>query len=335
LPGQGGLGSVGFGAERANLESLVGQTAMLDGAAEAAAVNGTAPATTATQWRAGLSGRFQSTLAAAGAEGGTGLGNALNSALRGVGKDEKKCVATDLGAGSATGAAALAAPLLERRDMSLSGAMLGVRGNGLDPSMAVSSPEMAGATEWAASGDARSSRQSSDSAESGASQLGHLGVGEAGQELSGTDAAFSLEAATADATQAAIEDQLAEQVAFWVNQKTQNAEITLDRDGQPVEVTVSLTGNEAHVTFRSDQEHTRDMLDASVAQLRDLLQSEGLQLSGVTVGTSGEQGSRDGGGPHEDGRRQGARQATVHAAGPAGNGGRSMQVTDRSVDVFV
>lgn len=48
------------------------------------------------------------------------------------------------------------------------------------------------------------------------------------------------------------EDRVAEQVAYWVNQKTQNAELTLQRDGHPVEVSVSLSGNEAHVSFRGD-----------------------------------------------------------------------------------
>lgn len=73
-------------------------------------------------------------------------------------------------------------------------------------------------------------------------------------------------AGVADPSQIPMEDQIAEQVAYWVHQKTQNAELTIDRDGQPVEVSVSLTGNEAHVAFRSDQSQTRDMLDTSVAQ---------------------------------------------------------------------
>ncbi|PJI96004.1 flagellar hook-length control protein FliK [Acidovorax sp. 69] len=95
----------------------------------------------------------------------------------------------------------------------------------------------------------------------------------------------------ADSNPMGAEEQVADQVAYWVNQKTQNAEMTLDRDGQPVEVSVSLSGNEAHVSFRSDQPQTRELLDQSMAQLRDLLRGEGLVLSGMSVGTSARDGS--------------------------------------------
>lgn len=147
----------------------------------------------------------------------------------------------------------------------------------------------------------------------------------------------SLDGATvfADPAQAGVEEQVAEQVAYWVNQKTQNAELTLNRDGQPVEVSVSLSGNEAHVTFRSDQPQTRELLDRSMAQLSELLRSEGLVLSGMSVGTSAGQRD-DSGGAERQGQRDGARQAKVVAAAPTGTasllrGG----APDRAVDVFV
>ncbi|MBV7544136.1 flagellar hook-length control protein FliK [Acidovorax sp. sic0104] len=137
-----------------------------------------------------------------------------------------------------------------------------------------------------------------------------------------------------DPAQLAAEEQIADQVSYWVHQKTQNAELTLDRDGQPVEVSVTLTGNEAHVSFRSDQAHTRDMLDRSMAQLSELLRSEGLVLSGMSVGTSAGQG----GGPGDQQRqRDGSRQAQVVSSAPAGS--TSLQRTgaspDRAVDIFV
>jgi flagellar hook-length control protein FliK len=147
----------------------------------------------------------------------------------------------------------------------------------------------------------------------------------------------SLDGATvfADPAQAGVEEQVAEQVAYWVNQKTQNAELTLNRDGQPVEVSVSLSGNEAHVTFRSDQPQTRELLDRSMAQLSELLRSEGLVLSGMSVGTSAGQRDDAGGAERQD-KRDGARQAKVVAAAPTGTasllrGG----APDRAVDVFV
>lgn len=140
----------------------------------------------------------------------------------------------------------------------------------------------------------------------------------------------------ADPAQAAREDQVAEQVSYWINQKTQNAELTLQRDGQPVEVSVTLTGNEAHVAFRSDQSQTRELLDRSMAQLSELLRSEGLVLSGMSVGTSSGRGDDASGAERQGQSRQGARQAQVVAAGPVGSGPLSRGgAPDRAVDVFV
>ena len=177
----------------------------------------------------------------------------------------------------------------------------------------------------ATSGDA-GGRPSADAA------WGSSGTVPAGPETAGLEGA----AVFADPTLAGAEEQIADQVAYWVNQKTQNAEMTLDRDGQPVQVTVSLSGSEAHVTFRSDQAQTRELLDSSMAQLRDLLHNEGLVLAGTTVGTT----ARDGASPNDSGQRQGRggeRRAQVVASVPSAavtarhNGGAS----DRAVDIFV
>lgn len=157
-------------------------------------------------------------------------------------------------------------------------------------------------------------------------------MGSAPHEASGVEGAPVF----ADAPQPGAEEHVTDQVAYWVNQKTQNAELTLDRDGQPVEVSVSLSGNEAHVTFRSDQSETRELLDRSMAQLSELLRSEGLVLSGTTVGTS----ARDGAGAGGDGQprqREGARQAQVVSTVPAGDVAvqRTGGTTERTVDIFV
>ncbi|HEY4665328.1 MAG TPA: flagellar hook-length control protein FliK [Comamonas sp.] len=86
------------------------------------------------------------------------------------------------------------------------------------------------------------------------------------------DAAFESQA------EAPVED-----MRFWLQGRQQRAEVVMDKDGQPVRVQVALRGNEAHVTFHADQAQTREMLDASVAQLRDMLQQQGLELAGVSV----------------------------------------------------
>jgi len=130
-----------------------------------------------------------------------------------------------------------------------------------------------------------------------------------------------------------LADQLAEQVTYWVQQKTQNAELTLDQGGRPVEVKVALTGEQAHVSLRSDQLEARQLLDAGRDQLQDMLQRQGLQLVGMTVGSGSGDGARQGG--REPGR-QGAQRANVQAAASVGAPAqRGQGVGERSVDIFV
>lgn len=132
------------------------------------------------------------------------------------------------------------------------------------------------------------------------------------------------------------EDAVAEQVSYWVSQNIQNAELTVDHDGHPVEVMVSLNGNEAHVSFRSDQDETRALLDASTAQLRDLLESQGLTLSGMTVGHSASQSNRDNNGSQRDNPRGARQTTTVQASTPVDGTRRSSGlISDKAVDVFV
>ena len=187
------------------------------------------------------------------------------------------------------------------------------------------------------------SPQAAESPAGGRSHGSGEGAGTAGawsEGVSGSSpsdaGSFTDATALADPNALGAEEQVAEQVAYWVNQKTQNAELTLQRDGHPVEVSVSLSGNEAHVSFRSDQQQTRELLDQSMAQLSDLLRSEGLVLSGMSVGTS----ARDSAGGGEAGQqrpREGARQAQVVSAVPAGAASlaRGGGTLDRAVDVFV
>lgn len=86
-----------------------------------------------------------------------------------------------------------------------------------------------------------------------------------------------------DAQSEAFTEKLAENMRFWLQGRQQRAEVTLDRNGQSVRVQVLLDGNEAHVTFHSDQAQTRDLLDAGLSQLRDMLAQQGVELAGVSV----------------------------------------------------
>lgn len=140
--------------------------------------------------------------------------------------------------------------------------------------------------------------------------------------------------AVADPAMGGAEDAVAEQVAYWVHQNIQNARMTVKHDGQPVEVSVSLTGNEAHVAFGSDEVQTRELLDGSVAQLRDMLRQEGLVLSGVTVGESGRRQGDEG--ASSGNPKNAPRQAQVVVpAVDVQAAGRARVQGDRAVDIFV
>ena len=168
------------------------------------------------------------------------------------------------------------------------------------------------------------------------SDLGSTGAGNEGAQ-DGAQIEVPLpagEAASFDAMAPfAAEDALAEQVAYWVNQKVQSAEMTVSRDGQPVEVSVTLSGNEAQVAFRSDQEQTRQLLDASMAQLSEMLRGQGLVLSGASVGTSARDG-RSSGEPSQ-GRTPKAGQTTVVAAEGISVRANHIQTGRGAIDVFV
>lgn len=143
---------------------------------------------------------------------------------------------------------------------------------------------------------------------------------------------------TAQGATMAPDVQVAEQVSYWVSQNVQNAELKLDGLGQtPVEVSIHLQGNEAQISFRSDEAATRGILESAGAHLKDILQKEGLVLTGVSVGTSGSGDNSNGGRQARQNVRQGMVAATRVAA--ADNGPRLRTVTEakagRSVDLFV
>jgi flagellar hook-length control protein FliK len=138
---------------------------------------------------------------------------------------------------------------------------------------------------------------------------------------------------SADGAQA-LDSYVAEQVSYWIANDVQKAEMKLDGLGKdPVEVSIRMHGNEAHVTFRSDELQTRDALAGAGAHLKDLLAQQGLSLTGVSVGTSnqGEQGRKDKGAAR-DGRQVGVVTVPVNAAGSAAG---SRLGVGRALDLFV
>jgi flagellar hook-length control protein FliK len=94
-----------------------------------------------------------------------------------------------------------------------------------------------------------------------------------------------------------LEMQVAQQVSYWVSRHVQNAEMTLSGfEGMPVDVSITLQGNQAQVDFRTDQLDIRAVLQGSESHLKDSLAKEGLVLAGLSVGVStsgGQQASQD------------------------------------------
>ncbi|MGD9773968.1 flagellar hook-length control protein FliK [Diaphorobacter sp.] len=320
---------MGLGLVRPGQDTLVGQTAQLDAGGHSQEPGRPAGRfAAAPAGRGGLPRGLASALDAVGAPSAAlGVGGGKLAAEAGL--ERAAAATTQVTQGLVMGPVMVQATgLAGRRDGGSAAAQPAAElaGEPAAPAAGVAAVGAAGAMAGAAlGGDAWAAPRGGDAA---------AGQGLEPQSPSVADAAEAMPDA-AQAGMASTEDQLAEQVAYWVHQKTQNAELTLDQGGQPVEVKVTLTGDEAHVTFRSDQAEARQLLDTGAAELRAMLQREGLQLAGVTVGMSGGGGDPSRQGGRDDGRR-GARQASVQAATPAGQGAHARGgVGERSVDIFV
>lgn len=143
-----------------------------------------------------------------------------------------------------------------------------------------------------------------------------------------------IDAASAGAAgaQGGLAERMVEQVSWWLSQRTQGAEMTLDvPGGAPVSVSIQVQGNEAQVAFRSDQVEARQLLANAMPQLKEMLGAEGLVLSGSSVGTSAG-GAHDGeAAPEAPARRRGMHaEALPVAAGPV-----RRPVPGRALDLYV
>lgn len=160
----------------------------------------------------------------------------------------------------------------------------------------------------------------------------------AAASVGSADTGFSLAAPTEAAAPAEV--QVAEQVQYWISNDVQKAEMKLDGLGEnPVEVSIRMQGNEAHVAFRSDESATRGILQGAEGHLRDMLQKEGLLLGGVHVGGAGAQAQGNASGQAGSDRRprEGVRTARIAPAGldPLHVPRQPATTSNRAVDLFV
>lgn len=144
----------------------------------------------------------------------------------------------------------------------------------------------------------------------------------------GADGVVSPQSATT------VESFVAEQVTYWIGQDVQTAELKLDGLGaDPVEVSISMQGKEAHVAFRTDEVQARDALENATAHLKELLDRQGVVLSGVSVGTSH---SGDASGQGRQSRPDGRRGVVSTREPVAVEAHRPSRVANgRTVDLFV
>jgi flagellar hook-length control protein FliK len=124
-------------------------------------------------------------------------------------------------------------------------------------------------------------------------RFGSVGDGVYGQPMATanpTDALFQVPSTSAAAASTAV----AETVSYWASQGVQSASLQLDGFGdEPVEVRISVNGDMAQVDFRTNQPEVRQAIEGAASQLKDMLSSQGMQLAGLSIGTSGRGGSQD------------------------------------------
>lgn len=311
-------------------DSLVAQTASIDKAADLTQAVDNPPGQAGGVPGKGTAARWMGWNAAMAAPG---TAAAQAAPAHGAMAQDKKAGTDLLAAAAPAGTAAVALSGTERRDMLPSAGTERLAAMPGDPAAAVLAAGLQDAAP--ASSEGRQGAREGGAGE-GSAQPAHASAGGTEQVFEPGALAPDGSGVAADATQQAADEQMAEQVAFWIDQNNQSAEMTLDRDGQPVQVRVSVSGNEAHVVFRSDQVQTREALDASMAQLRDLLQSQGLVLAGATVDSSAS-----GGGQREPGQRQGGQPGRAQVAVPGMEGSvggaraAAQQQGRPGLDVFV
>jgi len=151
----------------------------------------------------------------------------------------------------------------------------------------LAAPELVGASALAGLADGSLRAQERAGVKPGSGRFGgglEGGFGASSLVNARADAPYQIEAASAAVPDTAV----AETVSYWVTHGVQSAELTLDGLGsEPVEVSISLNGDQAQIDFRTNQPDVRVVLEAATAELRELLSGEGLQLAGVSVGSSG------------------------------------------------
>ena len=95
-------------------------------------------------------------------------------------------------------------------------------------------------------------------------------------------------------------DEMGQKIVWLTGRAIQSAEIHLNpADLGPIEVQIKVQNEQAAVTFHAQNSTVRDMLESNVNRLREMMESNGVDLTEVSVGSEGSgshNSARDGDG---------------------------------------
>lgn len=326
-----------------DLGSLVGQTALLDDRADAALQNGSFVLAQQAAGRASPAGWGGQPHVAAGQAVATvaaGVQSALPWVAEGGAAAAVVKVATEAAGLVEDGLQAVAD--LVQPDTPASEGRVNLQGAWkLEDPQAIPSPTLqriiGQVEQWAAAGAGLQPKATERAEGSKSAQDAVAGMSAAqGSGTRLTENAVRETQQAQDAQWEAQADVPVEDMRFWLQGKQQRAEVVLDQDGQNVRVQVSVRGNEAHVTFQADQQHTRAVLDNSLAQLREMLEQQGVALAGVSVQAQTSDGQQAGAGAQERGNAWAPQGAARHAqvAVPDAGGSGAQRPRSQGLDVY-
>jgi len=134
---------------------------------------------------------------------------------------------------------------------------------------------------------------------------------EAAQAAAGASEQLSAQVGTGD-----WEDQVGQKVVYMIGNEEQTASLTLNPpDLGPMQVVLSVSNDQASVTFSSNHEEVRQALEDALPRLREMMSESGIALGNASV-NAGSQDSRQ---AQQDASPRGGRQA--RNAGPDGVAG--------------
>ena len=128
----------------------------------------------------------------------------------------------------------------------------------------------------------------------------------------------AVQAAAAEGLSARVgteawENQVGQKVVYMVGSEEQTASLTLNPpDLGPLQVVLSVTNDQASVSFSANQEEVRQALENALPRLREMMSESGIALGNATVnagmpdsGQAREQAARNGSGGNGRGRGDG------------------------------